>query len=370
MKTGEDFRREFPEMEEGFQVAAHQVLQILHEGRVERHMRLRPAILVAALLVLLMGVSVAATWERWSLDDFIPENRITVTDEEWRSMVDAFEPVTVQTSVAEITVREALFDGYALYIVIDARPKGESVFFVPEGSEMAAPAREAACSLPDDITLREYIALNGYSRTYEVYLGTDMGGMTFMPEMELNEDGTATFYLRQRLQKPRIQAEPVDVTLYVSMCSDAVRYPCNAEMLLSIDQLPVLEETVSAEGVRHEFANSGVALSNLQLIRTPLSTYVTADAEIIDEAAYQARIGSYVIKFADTNGAECDAGPFNLRGFMCDPVDRNHTGPLYYTATLTMQKLPDAIAVMEYPWGKYEPELATDIWCVPMNQVN
>lgn len=370
MKTGEDFRREFPEMEAGFQDAAQQALQELHEGEVERHMKLRPAMLMAALLVLLMGVSVAATWERWSLDDFIPENRITVSGEEWRSMVDAFEPVTVQTSVAEVTVREVLFDGYALYIVADARPKGESVFFVPEGSEMDAPARETADSLPDDITLREYIALNGYTRTYEVYLGTDMGGMTFMPEMELNEDGTATFYLRQRLQQPQLQDEPLDVTLYALMRSDAVRYPCNAEVLLTIDRLPVQEEAVSAEGARHEFTNSGVALSNLRLVRTPLSTYVTADAEIIDEAAYQARFGSYVIKFADANGAEYDAGPFNLKGFMRDPVDRDHMGPLYYMATLTMQKLPDTIAVMEYPWGKYEPEMATDSWHVQLNSAN
>jgi len=370
MKTGEDFRREFPAMEEGFQDAAHQALQALNEGKSENRMKLRPAMLMAALLVLLMGASVAATWERWSLDDFIPSNRITVTGEEWRSMVEAFEPVTVQTSVAEITVREVLFDGYALYIVADARPKGESVFFVPEGSKMDAPARDAAGSLPEEMTLREYIAHNGYTRTFEMSLHTDMGGMIFMPEMELNEDGTATFYLRQRLQQPQLQAEPLDVTLYVLMRSDVVRYPCNAEVLLTIDQLPVLEEAVSAEGVRHEFTNSGVALSNLRLVRTPLSTYVTADAEIIDEAAYQDRFGSYVIKFADINGAGYDAGPFNLMGFMRDPVDRNHTGPLYYTATLTMQKLPDTIAVMEYPWGKYEPEMATDSWRVQLHNVN
>lgn len=368
MKTGVDFLREFPQEDEGFRDAAYQTLQLLREEKEVKRMKLRPLFVISLVSMLLMGVSVAATWERWSLDDFIPTGRITATEEEWRKMIDAFEPVTVQTSVAEITVREALFDGYALYIVADARPKGESVFFVPEGSEMDAPARETAGSLPDDITLREYIALNGYTRTFEVYMGTDMGGMTFMPEMELNEDGTATFYIRQRLRQPQLQAEPLDVTLYVLMRSDADRYPCNAEVLLTIDQLPVLEEAVSAEGVRHEFTNSGVALSNLRLVRTPLSTYVTADAEIIDEEAYQARFGSYVIMFADINGAEYDAGPFNLKGFMRDPVDRDHMGPLYYTATLTMQELPDAIAVMEYPWRQYDPEMATASWHVQLNR--
>ncbi len=367
MKTGEDFRREFPDVDEGFRDAAHRALLGLHAVKKEKQMKFRPMIVIALALILIMGVGVAATWERWSLDDFITDGRITTTEEEWHEMIDAFEPVTVQMSVAELTVREALFDGYAIYIVVDARPKGESVFFVPERSEMTAPACEVESSLPEDITLQEYTDLKGYTRTFEVSLGTDAGGMTFMPEMKLNVDGTATFYLRQRLQQPKLQTDQVDLTLHVLMRSDAVRYPYTEEVPLTIKQLPVLEEAFSPAGESHEFTDIGVTLTNLHLTRTPLSTYVTADVQVINEEAFGAYFGNYVLRFIGPDGKEYDAGPFNLSGFMRDSMGKDaEPGELYYMATLTMQEIPDTLRLIETPWGVHDPDQATDNWTIQL----
>lgn len=366
MKTGEDFRREFPEMEPQFEMAAQRALRGLQDEKEDRRMKLRPLLVIAVVLVLLMGVSVAATWERWSLNDFIPTGRITATEEEWRAMIADFEPVTAETSVAEVTVREALFDGYALYIVADVRPKGNSGFFVPEGCDMDAPAYKTASALPKDMTLREYIAGQGYIRTFEVSLSPSTRGMTFLPEMELNEDGTMTFYLRQRMHHDGLQTEQLDMTLNVAMQPTTGRGSYFAAIPLTIRTLPVLEEAVSPAGDGCEFANSGVALTNLRLVRTPLSTYVTIDAEVTDAEAYDTRSGSYVIRFIGPDGKRYDAGPFNLMGFMQDPIDRDHRGPLYYMSALTMTSLPDTITVIESPWGEYDPVIATDSWSIQL----
>ncbi|MBQ7851130.1 MAG: hypothetical protein IJ343_15500 [Clostridia bacterium] len=371
MKTGKDFRREFPDMTAGFLEAANRTLATLDEHRRDRRMKIRPVLVFVTVLVLLMGAGVAATWERWSLDDFIPTRRITATEDEWSSMLSAFEPVTAGCAVADVTVREAIFDGYALYIIVDVRSKDESRFFLPEDSDMDTPAYQAARGLPKDMTLREYIVSRGYRQTYEVRLFTSTKGMTFMPEMALNEDGTMTFYLRQRMHYGGVPTEQLEMTLNVTMSETAGSGFYSTKIPLTIRTLPVLEEAVSLAGDRHEFSNIGAALTNLRLIRTPLSTYITVDAEVTDEDAFAAHARNYVIRFADADGRQYDPGPFNLAGFMQDPTGREQRGPLYYMATLTLSSLPDTITVSEYPWGEHhDPEGETDSWHVCLEKIS
>ena len=370
MKTGEDFRREFPAAEDGFRDAAYAALQGLHEEKEAGTMKLRPMLAIAVFLVLLMGVGVAATWERWSLDDFIPTGRITATENEWYEMIAAFEPVTAETAVANVTVREALYDGYALYIVVDVQPLSKFDFFVPEMTEMDAPAREAADALPADMTLREYVASKGYIRTLEVGMNTGLKGLRFLPEMELNEDGTMTFYLRQRIQDPDNQNGDLQMTLFVWMKHKTGSGSHYVQIPLTIRRLPVLEEAVSAEGERHEFVNHGVVMSDVRLIRTPISTYVTVAVEVVDEDAYAAHFGRFKLDFIDEDGVQYDAGPFNLAGFMQDSTGKDAApGAPYYMATLTMTDLPATLRLIEAQWGVHDPDQAMDSWVIQLEDV-
>lgn len=370
MKTGEDFRQEFPPAEEGFQEAAYRALQGLHEKKEARTMNLRPMIVIVLAVVLLMSVGVAATWERWSLDDFIPTGRITATQEEWRKMIEAFEPVTVESAVANVTVREALYDGYALYIVVDVQPLSKSDFFVPDMTEMEGAAREAADSLPADMTLREYVASMGYTRTLEVGMSTGLKGPTFMPEMELNEDGTMTFYLRQRIEEPADHGDDLRMTLFLSMHPMSGKGHYYSKVPLTIQRLPALEEAVSAEGEQHEFKNHGVVMTNVSLIRTPISTYVTADVEVIDEATYDAHFGRFTLEFIGEDGVQYDAGPFNLAGFMRESKGKDAApGAPYYMATLTMPELPESLRLIEAQWGVHDPDQAMDSWKIHLEHV-
>lgn len=367
MKTGEDFRREFPDVDEDFRDAAHRALLGLHAVKEEKQMKFRPMIVIALALILIMGVGVAATWERWSLDDFIPTERITATETEWSDMLAAFEPVNVEGTVADVTVREALFDGYALYIVADVIPKQPGDFFVPEMSLMEAAAREAADSLPEDMSLGEYISLKGYTRTFEVRLHTSGAGMAFLPEMELNDDGTMTFYLRKRMQQHDIRSDVLKTTLNVSMKRKEGSGVYFVDVPLNLQCLPVLEEAFSPAGESHEFTDIGVTLTNLHLTRTPLSTYVTADVQVINEEAYGESFGNYVLRFIGPDGKEYDAGPFNLSGFMRDSRGKGaEPGAPYYMATLTMPEIPDTLRLIETPWGVHDPDQATDSWTIQL----
>ena len=366
MKTGDDFRREFPEIEDSFLDAAHRALSEIHAEKEEKPMKLRPMLVFVLMLVLLTSVSVAATWERWSLDDFIPTGRITATEDEWRKMIDAFEPVTAENDVANVTVREALYDGYALYIVMDVEPLNPHDFFVPEMTEMDAAARRAADSLPADMSLREYVVSQGYTRILEVRMSTGQRGLMFMPEMELNEDGTMTFYLRQRIQEQGDPCEDMQVMLYVSMKPTMGSWQYSVKAPLTLQCLPVLQEANSPEGERHEFEGCGVVMSNVHMIRTPLSTYVTVEVEVSDEEQYANHFGNTTLRFVDIGGQEYDVGPFNACGFMRDLDADAEPGAPYYMATLTMEEIPDRLLLIEMPSGKYDPDKVSDSWEVPL----
>lgn len=368
MKRGEDFRNDFPDVDVSFRESVNMVLQGLREEKVCKDKRVRFIVITAIVLMLMIGVSVAVAPERWSLSDFIPTGRVTATEDEWNMMIAAFEPVTADANIAKVTVREALFDGYALYIVADIEPNRTSDFFVPQMCDLEAAASKAASVLPKDMSLREYIQSQGYAQTFEVSIHTGLQGLAFMPEMQLNEDGSLTFYYRQRLQKVGMENEQLEITLHVSMYGTAARENYFAEIPLTIKKLPVLEKAVSEEGEIHEFVNSGVVLSNLSLVRTALSTYVTADVQIVNDAAYSARTGNFVFNFCGPDGMNYDVGPFNMMGFVQDAIDRKHKSPLYYVSTLTMTELPSDILMIESKWGEYDLEKATDIWDIRLQK--
>lgn len=364
MKTGEDFRREFPLTDESFQDAAYRALSGLHERQAERRMRFRPVMLIAVLLVLLTGVSVAATWERWSLNSFITPYRITATEEEWSQMLADFSPVAVQGSVADMTIREAVYDGLALYMVVDVAPHDTNLFLIPfSNADLDAPACETVSDFPEDVTLRQHIAALGYTSVgkVDIYSGL-LDVISFVPEMAMNEDGTFTFYLRQR-RKSVHPDEREQIALNISV---SIR-PMNGgsatfmegEALLKTQ--PVLESAVSPAGESHLFENHGVRMTNVRLYRTILSAYLTADVEIVDRKAYDAHFLQYVLNQM-VGEQHIAGGPFNLSGIMEETKRGEYTGIYTYTATMVIDELPEELTISENSFGSRLTDTETDRW--------
>ena len=363
MKTGEDFRREFLDVETGFKDAADQTLRELPEGNDKRIVWFRPVIAIALVLSLLLGVGVAATWERWSLDDFIPTGRITAGQDEWEQIVSAFEPVTVQGDVADITVREVLFDGFAIYMVVDLMPKDATLFLVPYLTDPEKTAGKVVDGFPMDVTLQEHIQAMGYKGLCTVDISTGLPVLSFMPEMRVNEDGSYTFYLRQRFNSGQPQMGELSLSLRIVLQGHTLR-ASYMTIPVTVPVLPVLEQAQSPAGESHIFANSGMRLSNVCMYRTALSTYVTADLEMIDQAAFDAHYSSYSINFFDTDEQLIGIGPFNLAGVIPDS-----TGGWYYCHTLTLKELPDTLILAECLWGARDMQGVTEAWTLQLGKV-
>lgn len=345
MKTGNDFRREFPEAEEGFQEAEYQALMRLHEKKRRLHIRFKPVIAFVLMLMMLMSAGVAATVEKWSLFDSVPESWRTATDAERVQMKCSFTPIAVDGSLVDVTIREAIYDGYGVYLVVDIRPKNPEVFLIPyDNADIDDPAGVVVSSFPEDMTLEEHIRALGYKQIYRVDIMTGLPGMFFPATMELNDDGSFAFFYRQRLDQTQNLQQPSLTFEFVAnlMSGSTFLDHLNADMTLTAQ--PLVEAKVSMAGEAHVFANSGLRLTNVQVHRTILTTYVTAEVEVIDQARFENRYKQYFLSVCDSNGNNVKSGYFNLIAIGQDDV----TGEYQYTCTLSLSALPDELAFVEY----------------------
>lgn len=249
MKTGEDFRREFPQAEEGFRAAEYQALMRLHEEKRRLHMKLKPVIAFIFMLMLLMSIGVAATVEKWSLFDSVPDDWRIATDAEKAQMKSSFVPIAIDGEIVDVTIREAIYDGYGVYLVVDVTPQKPEVFLMPyHNADLDEPAGDVVSSFPDDVTLEEHIMALGYRHIYRVDIMTGLAGMFFPAQMELNEDGSFAFFFRQRLDRAQDMQQPsLSFTVAANLKSDS-RYLEHFDTDVTLTVQPLLEAKCSPAG--------------------------------------------------------------------------------------------------------------------------
>lgn len=359
MKTGEDFRHEFPEMSQGFETAARRALHELREQKGEKQVRFRPTLLVAAVLVLLMSVGVAATWERWSMTDFINRYREVVTGDEWKEMVSGFEPVNIHGMLADAVIREAVYDGFACHMVVEVRPYDPRCFLIPFSADyLEYPAYQTVRTFPKDVTLKEHIAALGYTNVTvcSIHVEGSGGGSK---QMELNPDGSFVFYLYCDLddwmQEQLPELKKVQLSLLPTEKHGIPTY-MHAEM--TVQRQPLLEAACTQEGATYEFSG-GLRLDRICMYRTPLSAYLVADAEIFDSAALQDCL--YIPKAPD--GTDLPMGASGYWGLALEGALSYDRVGCQYRASLALDSLPDEIVLAEMDW---RTERITDSWAVQL----
>jgi len=362
MNTGEDFRKAFPETDEGFRDAAYQALTALQTPRKQASLRCKPILAFALVLVALMGAAVAGTVEKWSLFSSVPEYMLTASEEEQSQMKTSFQPVTVHGRIADVTVREAIYDGFAVYLVLDIRHSDPAVFLMPdENADLTEPAGSVVSGWPSDVTLEEYARSLGFTSFRRVDASIFLGGMVIPPTLEAYENGVFTFCLRQQILNP-------DYILKPSITTECVTHIRNLEYFeadLTIPAQPLMEVKASPPDVAHTFGHCGVSLSNVTLYRTMLTTYVTADVTITDQEAFDANTMTYYISDSDANGNTLPIGYFNVGGIM-----QRGTPPTYqYSSTVSMPKLPDEISFTEYSWAFGEGSNILDVFTFPLHNI-
>ena len=162
--------------------------------------------------------------------------------------------------------------------------------------------------------------------------------------MELNEDGSFAFFIRQRLDRAQDMQQPsLSFTVAANLISDS-RYLEHFDTDVNLTVQPLPEVKCSPVGESHVFANSGLRLSNVQVHRTILTTYVTADVAVVDQARFDNRYEQFFLRVCDSKGNIVKSGYFNLVAIIQD----DDTGKYQHTCTLSLSTLPDELSFVEY----------------------
>lgn len=182
MKRAEDFRKAFGPADIGFENAVRQTIQELtaQEERQEARGRRRilvPAIAAALVLTLGIGIAMAITAlnnpDRWGVRDWLTENRPQGLEQTVPPVPEiTAEPFAAQidSEYATITVREALNDGYGMYLAVAFTPKEEDVFVFSSGINPFLDSPERIGIEPDEKgqTIARWAVSHGYRQLVRV----------------------------------------------------------------------------------------------------------------------------------------------------------------------------------------------------------
>ncbi|MBQ8555517.1 MAG: hypothetical protein IJ438_06520 [Clostridia bacterium] len=348
MKTGEDFRREFPDMEAGFRQAAAEALQSLPEANRSAWSKPRMALLLAVVFVLSAAVGMAAAAGRWGVLDFIHANPKTNPGMQTSAaLANGFTPKTLDTPCAAFTITEAVYDGMATYILVEAVPKNEGIMIVPGYLHDGAQACSYSKSYPADMTIDEYAAQQGYSGIIPVLFGgSEISAHVY--DSFHNEDGTFSIMIWSFVRPEYRFLDALPLHFSVSVYDDAPR-GCS----LTIPVSGAVQRVRSGEGESVVLSSAGIEINGVELIKTTMTTYCLMDYDIIDLARQRVYAMYRPIRILDDVGAAIPRGanPLYIR------IGANHQGmgdQLQYISTRQIDSLPDHITIGEYDGNQEE----------------
>ena len=177
MKSAEDFRNAFGPADAGFELAVHNTLENLQRQneKTERgwkHRYLLPTI--AAIIILLLGIGIAASNGRWGVLNWLSENRGESAGQQ--TVSETAEPfmAPIDTEYATITVREAQNDGYGIYLSVAFTPKKKGVLAFNWSINPFMDGPEIMGFTPDQKgqTLAEWAVRHGYHQLIRIVLGS------------------------------------------------------------------------------------------------------------------------------------------------------------------------------------------------------
>ena len=175
MKHAEDFRDAFGSADEGFVRAVQNTLDALNSqdcklNAGKKHIYLFPAI--AMIMILTLGIGIAATNNRWGIMNWLSENRgQSIEQQVPGEIAEPFTP-PVDMDYATITVREAQNDSYGMYLSVAFKPKKEGALCFNWSLNPFQDGPEGMGLVPDrkGQTLAEWAVQHGYHQLIRVGL--------------------------------------------------------------------------------------------------------------------------------------------------------------------------------------------------------
>ena len=331
MKTRADFRNMFEPADAGFEDAVQRALWGIR-GRERNAVRrkLSVELVFAVLLSLLLAAALAAAF-RWGVLDFatgrgggtkvLPEATKLVRNAQSIPQTGGHLPD------ADFSVRQAVYDGEQVYLVVSVKPKTGDVLLV---DDWTIPTDSVAALGPEyrgrEGSVADYAKTNGKAHilSVQIFENTLDDWSPTSQQCATEEDGTLAIMLSGAYEggSPELRLSlPCSLKPFVQDGSGEWTLDEEAQEVSTIDlALAKVDGSAadkhSAESV--DFPEAGVRVDAVMLTGTPMAVYYQIEYEVTDAEKYVAT-GGVAFAFLDGKGDTLPFGAAESGGF--EPIE-------------------------------------------------
>ena len=334
-----DLRAAFGKPDADFVSCVQYTLRRLREEEerpVKRKLRLSAAIAVAACLIVATAAFAAAS--HWGLFDFLDQGRDSGTLPEAAEIVATDPPQEGgEGELASFKLREAVYDGEYVYMVVDATP-ADGILLL--GPDMLPPdaMRDLTKEDSDALTIGEYAEANNLQMAI-VGISTAAaaeGAEDIVTSMDwrLEADGTLVFMLSG--DAPQGMGDALETTLLCSVTplvpaaegegiimqyfEEDGEEPVSKYIGYDVDEAHIQRSELAfaltaagpAEAQAYDldaaYPGCGVRVERVTFEPSPMALYYEIRFTITDEAAYAATEDGMQFEFLDANGERLPDG--------------------------------------------------------------
>ena len=368
-----DFRAAFGKPDADFVSCVQYTLRRLREEEerpVKRKLRLSAAIAVAACLIVATAAFAAAS--HWGLFDFLDQGRGSGALPEAAEIVATDPPQEGGAGeLASFRLRETVYDGEYVYMVVDATP-ADGILLLGPGLLPPDAMRDLTKEDSDAMTIGEYaeandlqMAIVGISTAAAAEEGAEDAITSF--DWRLEADGTLVFMLSG--DAPRGAGDALETTLLCSVTplvpapegegiimqyfeedgeepvSKYIGYDVDEAHIQRSELAFALSAAGPAEAQAYDlgaaYPGCGVRVERVTFEPSPMALYYEIRFTITDEAAYAATEDGVQFEFLDANGERLPDGA-TMSGQTAAQAD----GSLVQSGSLSAQSDPSQIAAL------------------------
>ena len=367
-----DFRAAFGKPDADFVSCVQYTLRRLREEEerpMKRKLRLSAAIAVAACLILATAAFAAVS--HWGLFDFLNQGGDSGALPEAAEIVATDPPQQGgEGELASFKLREAVYDGEYVYMVVDATP-ADGILLLGPGLLPPDAMRDLTKEDSDAMTIGEYAEANDLQMaivsisTAASAQGAEDAIMSF--DWRLEADGTLVFMLSG--EAPQGAGDAFETTLLCSVTplvpaakgegitmqyfeedgeepvSKYIGYDVDEAHIQRSELAFALSAAGPAEAQAYDldaaYPGCGVRVERVTFEPSPMALYYEIRFAITDEAAYAATEDGVQFEFLDANGERLPDGA-TMSGQTAAQAD----GSLVQSGSLSAQSDPSQIAAL------------------------
>ncbi len=331
MRNMIDLSGAFGEADDGFVINVHRTLaaiQFESDRRDRKNVKRRGARLafaIAAICVLLAGTALALT-NTWGILDFLSgrSNDAAVLPEAAGIIQTDVAQSGGQTDYAAFTVRQAVFDGQNVYLVVAVKPSDSGYLLLGPDANPSDPIGNLGPLFADKAgTIADFAR---ESNKELIHTAVTLEGTNQSMDFLLEDDDTLVYMIKARLSDA---GEKLDLKLHCA----AARYSekagqdvpdassfVRATLSVTIENTGAQKTLNSTEPA--DYSDCGVLVDKVTLTGSPMAIYAEIAFTVTDKEKFEKTDGGLWFEFLDAQGQRLPYGADT--GGVIEQIDDEH----------------------------------------------